>query len=356
MTRPIPGPLRRERIGRILVRAPNWIGDAVMAIPVIRGLHRSFPAARITVLSRPGVPSVFAGLPGVDQLMTDDPAGAHHGIRGRLRLAAEVRRGGFDLAVLLPNAFSPALVTALAGVPRRLGYRTDGRSALLTHRVSPPPARPPIHQIDAYRGILTGAGLTPDPQDPAIALSLAERVAARTILTGFGIDPAKPLVGVNPGAAFGGAKRWPADRFAAVCRSISQETGARVLILGGPAETALGDALADQSGDGAINLCGKTPLRDAMALIHQCGLFLTNDSGPMHLAAALDVPLVAVFGPTNHRTTSPAGPFSRVVRAPDIPCAPCMKRECPTDHRCMTAVTPEAVLAEARDILGRRRP
>ena len=218
MTRCAAGPLRRERIGRILVRAPNWIGDAAMAIPVIRGLHRSFPAARMTVLSRPGVPSIFAGLPGVDQLMTDDPAGLHRGLRGRLRLAAEIRRERFDLAVLLPNAFSPALVTALAGVPRRLGYRADGRSALLTHRVSPPPARSPVHQIDAYRGILTGAGLTADGRDPAIALSPAELQAARATLTGFGVDPAQALVGVNPGAAFGGAKRWPADRFAAVCR------------------------------------------------------------------------------------------------------------------------------------------
>ena len=356
MTRCAAGPLRRERIGRILVRAPNWIGDAVMAIPVIRGLHRSFPAARMTVLSRPGVPSIFAGLPGVDQLMTDDPAGLHRGLRGRLRLAAEIRRERFDLAVLLPNAFSPALVTALAGVPRRLGYRADGRSALLTHRVSPPPARSPVHQIDAYRGILTGAGLTSDGRDPAIALSPAELQAARATLTGFGVDPAQALVGVNPGAAFGGAKRWPADRFAAVCQALADETGTRVLIFGGPSEKTLGDALADRCGDGAINLCGKTGLRDAIALIHQCDLFLTNDSGPMHLAAALDVPLVAVFGPTNHRTTSPAGPFSRLVRAPGIPCAPCMRRECPTDHRCMTAVTVEAVLAEARDILERRRP
>ena len=356
MTRPTPGPLRRERIGRILVRAPNWIGDAVMAIPVVRGLQRSFPAARMTVLSRPGVPSIFAGLPGVDQFMTDDPAGVHRGVRGRLRLAAGVRREGFDLAVLLPNAFSPALVTALAGVPRRLGYRTDGRSALLTHRVSPPLGRPPVHQIDAYLNILTGAGLTFDGRDPAVVLSPAERRAARATLTGFGIDPAKPLVGVNPGAAFGGAKRWPADRFAAVCRSLNRETGARVLIFGGPSEKLLGDALADQCGDGAINLCGKTRLRDAIALIDQCDLFLTNDSGPMHLAAAVGVPLVAIFGPTNHRTTSPAGPLSRVVRTSDTPCAPCMKRECPIDHRCMTAVSAEAVLAEARKLLGRRRP
>lgn len=349
-------PIPPEEIRRILVRAANWVGDAVMSTPMIRAVRRGFPHAEIFLLAKPWVSPVFERSPDIDRILTYDADGRHASPRGILRLCRELRPYRFDLAVLVQNAFEAALIARLAGIPRRLGYDTDGRTLLLTHPVPMTRRRKLRHQIDYYLGVTEGAGIRGSGRETALFVSPAERRRAARILREAGLDRTDGIIGLNPGAAFGGAKRWPAERFAELGRRFRRRYPQRpVVIFGGPGEADLGRTIRREIGDGAVSLAGRTGLREALALIERCRLFITNDSGLMHAADALDIPLVAVFGPTDHTTTSPSRPSSRLIRVP-VPCSPCMKPECPlTDpedrHRCMRAVTVERVYREALPFL-----
>jgi len=267
-----------------------------------------------------------------------------------------VRQHRFDLAILFPNAFSAALMVFLAGVPQRMGFTTDGRGFLLNLRV---PIRPQIkkeHLIDHYLGLIADAGFKTAGRKLALAISPAEKTTAKNLLAHKGLTTDGPLVGFNPGAAFGTAKRWPAERFIELGRRLIDEQGAGVLIFGGPGERELGEQIAAKIGLGSINLSGQTTLRQAMALIGACNLFVTNDSGLMHVAAALDISQVVIIGPTNPIATGPANPASQLVQVADAcDLSPCLKPECPTDHVCMTAVTTEQVLAAAEVALDRKK-
>lgn len=346
-----------EEIRRILIRAANWVGDAVMSTPMIRAVRHNFPRAEIHVLAKPWVAPVFENSPDVDRIIPYDAMGRHAAARGILRLCGELRGEGFDLAVLVQNAFEAALIARLSGIPRRLGYDTDGRTLLLTHAVPMTRRIKRRHQIDYYLGVLTGAGLRTFGRETTLYISAAERVRAARILRKAGAAHTDGIIGLNPGAAFGGAKRWLPERFAELGRRLRSRRPARpVVIFGGPGEADLGDAIRREIGDGCINFAGRTTLREAMALIERCRLFVTNDSGLMHAADALRVPLIAVFGPTNHTTTSPSGSYSRMVRVP-VSCSPCMKPECPIEaprrrHQCMRAVTVDRVYGEALAFLG----
>ncbi len=338
---------------RILIRAPNWIGDAVMATPAVRAARSAFPDARLVVLAKPWVVPVYKGSPDVDEVLPYDAREGHAGWRGKLALVNDLRKRRFHLAVLLQNAFEPALLTLLARIPRRMGYASDGRGPLLTHAVRLGVREKRVHQIDYYLNLLKRAGLRADDRTLRLAIAPGERREALALLRNLGgPDDGAGRVGINPGAAFGGAKRWPADRYAEVCRGLVRDFGVRVLVFGGPGEKALGDRIRGEVGIRCVNLCGATTLRRAMALIGCCDLFITNDSGLMHVAAALEIPQIAVFGPTDRRTTSPAGPHAEMIWHP-TPCAPCMKPECPIDHRCMAGVTVDRVLASARKSLLR---
>ncbi len=353
-------PIVPEEVHRILIRAANWVGDAVMSTPMIRAVRQDFPRAEIHILAKPWVAPVFEQSPDIDRIIPYDARGRHASVRGILRLCRELRPLGFDLAVLVQNAFEAALIARLSHIPRRLGYDTDGRGLLLTHPVPMTRRRKRRHQIDYYLGILEDAGLGTAGRKTTLFVSPAERVRAARILKKAGAACTDGIIGLNPGAAFGGAKRWLPERFAEVGRRLHQRLAPRpVVIFGGPGERTLGDAIRREVGDGCINLAGRTTLREAIALIERCRLFITNDSGLMHAAAALDIPLVAIFGPTNHTTTSPSGPSSRMVRVP-VPCSPCMKPECPIEsphsrHRCMRSVTVERVWTEALACLGAGR-
>ncbi|MDX9818335.1 MAG: lipopolysaccharide heptosyltransferase II [Desulfococcus multivorans] len=346
-----------EDIRRILIRAANWVGDAVMSTPMIRAVRHNFPQAEIHVLAKPWVAPVFENSPDVDQIIPYDARGRHEGFPGILRLCGELRSVGFDLAVLVQNAFEAALIARLAGIPRRLGYATDGRTLLLTHAVPMTRRLKRRHQIDYYLGVLEGAGLRTFGRETSLWVSPAERVRAARILKKAGAIRTDGIIGLNPGAAFGGAKRWPGERFVELGRRIAAHYPALpIAVFGGPGETALGDGIQRDIGGSCINLAGRTTLREAVALIERCRVFITNDSGLMHVADALDIPLVAIFGPTDPTTTSPSGPCSRMVRVP-VPCSPCMMPECPIAdglerHGCMQAVTVERVLSEAVPFLG----
>ena len=322
---------------RVLVRAPNWLGDAVLSLPAVRDLRRSFPAARIEVLARPWVAPLYGAVREVDAVRESRGVGADAG----------AVRGAFDAAVLLPNSFAAALAVWRAGIPERWGYATDLRGVLLTRRPAVAAGTRGRSQVYYYRAMLAGIGL--DVSAPPDATLRCPDEWATAGAARLGEDGAS-WIGLNPGAFFGGAKRWLPERYAAAGETLARRTGARIAILGGPAERPLGEAIAAAMGAPARVLCGETTLSELVGVLSRLRLLVTNDSGPMHVAAALGVPLVAVFGPTDWRETAPVGARHRLVREP-VHCSPCLLRECPIDHRCMRRVGVDRVVAEARALL-----
>ncbi|WP_306533208.1 lipopolysaccharide heptosyltransferase II [Geobacter sp.] len=341
--------IKKETISNILVRSTNWIGDAVMTTPALRAIHESFPGARVTVLANPLVAPLFAVHGAVDDVIVYDRRGVHAGLRGKLRLAKEVRARRFELAILLQNAVDAALIAWLARIPRRMGYRTDGRGLLLTHGVPVDEQTRQLHHVEYYLAMLGRFDITTRDRSLNLFTTPGEDAAMAEFLAEHGIGKGDVLLGINPGASYGAAKRWYPERFAAVADELSRRWGARVVVTGGPGEAAIAADIAAAMSSPCLVMAGKTSVRELMSLIKRCDFFVTNDSGPMHIAAAFGIPLVAVFGSTDHTTTSPWSDRAVIVRR-DTDCAPCLLRECPTDHRCMTAVTVEEVVGVVVDL------
>ncbi len=349
-------PLRPEAPRRIMVRAANWVGDAVMTLPALAALHAACPSAQIEVVARPWAEAVYAAQPGVSRVLAYDKDGRHAGAGGLLRLARELRERRYDWAVLWQNAFEAALIAWLARIPLRLGYARDGRGLLLTHPARLTPGIRRVHQSSYYLYILRQAGLLPaDPPArgvrPELHLRQEDRDWAGRFLAAKGLAGAR-LLGLAPGAAFGPAKMWPAERFAAAARELDGRFGA-VLLFGGQGEAkACAEVAAGLDGIAALNLAGATELGQALALLERTDLFLTNDSGLMHAAAALGRPTVAVFGSTDPIATGPLGPRVALVRG-QASCAPCLKPQCAEgDLRCFTSVEPGQVAEAARRLLA----
>jgi heptosyltransferase-2 len=346
---------RHDSIRRILIRSLNWIGDAVMATPAISVIREHFPDAEITILANPMVSQLFLHHPGIDRIITFDRQGKHHGVAGRLRLAAELRKLSFDLAVILPNSFDSALVPWLAGIPDRIGKCSDGRTLLLNGRYHASEGPDNRHEVEYYLNLIRHFGISGSCRQPHLFVTSGESDRASALLAECGIQPDDFILGINPGASYGSAKRWYPERFAGVARRLAAEWSARVVIFGGPGEAAIATDIESRLQGTAVNMAGKTSVRELMALIKRCNFFVTNDSGPMHVAAAFDVPLVAIFGSTDHTGTSPYNRKAVVVRN-DVECAPCKLRECPTDHRCMTTITEESVIDAALELSHRLQP
>ena len=335
---------------RILIRAVNWVGDAVMTTPAIGAIREHFPKAEITMLANPLVGQLFSRHAWVDRVMVFDRNGAHKGIAGRFRLAAELRRQAFDTTIILPNSFDSALVPWLAGIPVRVGKSSDCRGWMLTGRYRQDDRRPAGHEVDYYLDLVRHFGISGQTHAPRLFTTPDEDRAADHRLAEHGISDSDFIIGINPGAAYGSAKRWYPERFAGVARLLAAERSAKVVIFGGPGETEIAADISLNLEGTCLDLAGKTSLRELMALIRRCSLFITNDSGPMHIAAAFGVPLVAIFGSTDHTGTSPYTDRAIIVRK-DVACAPCKLRECPTDHECMTAVTADDVVTAARQLI-----
>jgi heptosyltransferase-2 len=322
---------------RILIRAPNWIGDVVLSLPAVRDLRRSFPGARIEVLARPSVSELYHAVAEIDEVRVAQGVLAD---RDRLRDA-------FDTVVLLPNSFGSALPPWLARIPERWGYGTDCRGVLLTRRVRVPTSVRGTSEVYYYRAMLAGLGLdVSSPPDATLQCPEPWREDAAQLLRESGV-----WIGVNPGAAFGSAKRWLPMRYAAAAERLARHTGGRVAILGGGSERELGEAIAAQISAPVRNLCGETNLGELTGVLAQLAFLVTNDSGPMHVASALGTPSLAIFGPTDWRETAPVGSGARIVREP-VSCAPCKLRDCPIDHRCMRGVSVERVVEGASELLG----
>ncbi len=338
-----------DGIRKILVRQVNWVGDAVLTLPALRALKRRFARAEIVVLGRPWVTGLFGGQRGVDRVLVYDAAGAHRGLTGRYALARTLRREGFDLAVLFPNSLDAALLAWLAGVPRRVGYPTDGRRFLLTHPVPEPSVTAERHQVFRYLALARALGGDGDGL-PRLAIDDAALRAADDLLTASGVGADAAWVAVNPGSIYGSAKRWPAERFALAADGLAAAWGARIVLIGSGREAGVLEAVARAMRQPALVLGGRTEIALLPALLRRARLLLTNDTGAMHVAAAVGTPVLAVFGPTDLDATGPLGPASRHVRMA-VPCSPCLLRECPIDHRCMTAVTVEQVVHAAEELV-----
>jgi heptosyltransferase-2 len=340
---------------KIVVRATNWVGDAIMALPALRALRRRFPEAQIAVVARPYVADIYRDQAVCDALIPYDSRGPQGGFSGRERLAGELRAQGFDVALLLQNAFDAAWLAWRAGIPERVGYARDGRSLMLTKAV-PVPKRGeiPAHEQFYYLELLRRAGwLDGLSGETSISLTVASesRQQAGESLLAAGSRPRVFRVAIGAGASYGSAKCWPPERFAEVANRLTEHFDADVVLFGAVAEKAVSSAIAAAMRRPPIDLTGKTVIADLPALLSQCHLFIGNDSGAMHVAAAVGLPVVAVFGPTDPQGTAPVTPHCVIVQEKPY-CSPCFLRRCPTDHRCMMRVAPHAVAAAASSLLS----
>ena len=341
---------------KILIRSTNWIGDAVMTTPAVRTIRENFPESEITILVHPWVSDVFRYSPRIDRLFLYEKKGRHQGLQGMWRLATELRQEQFDCAILLQNAFEAALITKMAGIPVRGGYTTDARGLLLTHGLEKEPELISKHQVYYYQRMVRGLGLKTGANELELFIPGDQIDSAKQRIAELTGEPAgsTPLIGLNPGAAFGPAKRWPAEKYAELADKICRKTGARILLFGSAADRETAAAIIRHAGHAAtrmIDLTGATSLIEAMALIGECEVFVTNDSGLMHVAAALHTPMVAIFGSTDHIATGPFSSNATVIRKP-LPCSPCKKTHCPEKHfQCMKLITSTEVYAAVTQAL-----
>jgi len=332
-----------------MVRATNWIGDAVMSLPAIEALRARFPNSDIVLVAKPWVSELYSNHPAISRQIVYDPEGEHQGARGFWRLVRELRLESFDAAILLQNAYQAAWMAWCARIPLRIGYARDGRSWLLSEAVEVPPPSAYGPQTYYYLQLLFRSGLIEKPQaveEVHLYLADSERRWALKQLQSMGLGGKRFLAGICPGASFGEAKRWLPDRYAMLADRLIDALGADVLIFGSRAEIPLAEAVARAMGHTPVLVAGKTTLREFMALLAKCHLVVTNDSGPMHLAAALQTPLLAIFGSTNERATGPVGDRVRIIKH-SVECSPCGQRQCPIDFRCMTGVSVDDVYKAA---------
>ena len=346
-------------VHRVVVLAPNWLGDAVMALPALRDLRNHFAGARLAVAARSSIARLFDCVPGVDEIVVLRSEGGSSVVRSGRGEVEALREGRFDVAILCPNSFHAAWLVWRAGVPERWGYRADFRGPLLTRAVRRPGTK--VHFGAYYQNLVRELGTETGPLAPRVKVPQSNHDAAKQILERDGWTPAETLVGIAPGAAYGHAKRWPPGRFAELVRLLWDESGAACVLLGRPADRDAGQeilAALDRSADGRvagrlINLIGQTNLLLLMGVMSHCRAFVANDSGALHLAAAIGLPVAAMYGPTDERYSTPLAIEERsegqiAVFTEPVWCRPCGLRECPIDHRCMTRIPASRVFEAVR--------
>ena len=346
--------LSPDSINRIVVRAPNWVGDAVMSVAAFRELRRLFPNAYITVVSKPNTSDIFRDADFVDEVLVYK----RHGLPSVWQQVRAWKERRFELALLFQNAFEAAAISFLARVPRRVGYDTERRGLLLTDPVAVPAWKNERHEIFYYLNLVAELeqaclGKSPsEEREPKFQITIsAERESeARKLFADARIDAEKPLVLLCPGSVNSRAKRWPSERYAALADRLA-ESGVAVALIGSPGELDVSNQVISLATQPPLLLTGKTSVAEVTALISIADVLVTNDTGPAHIGAAVGTPTLVIFGPTNPLTTRPFGPAGEIIRHPPD-CAPCMLRDCPIDHRCMTAITPEEVFERARELIS----
>lgn len=343
-----------QDIQKIFVRGTNWLGDAVMTIPALLRLRSSFPKAQITLLAPPRSAEVFTGFAQVDEIYVYHRK--EKGINAFLAARNHLRRERFDLAILFQNAFEAALLAFLGGAKFRIGFQTQGRGVLLTHKLYYSEKHRNRHQTNDYLDLVAKAervclgneSTTTRITTPTLIANDEQKQAAAKFLA-----PSQTLIALNVGATNSRAKCWPEDRFAALADRMVAERNARIVLIGAGSERDNAQRVIVQMNNqqAATNLAGKTSIAELIGLLASCDLLVTNDTGPAHVGAALSIPTLTIFGPTNEFETAPLGTHSELIRAEGIECARCMHRECPIDHRCMTRLSVDDVAQKAFSLL-----
>jgi len=371
---------------QILIRSTNWIGDAVMTTPAVHTIRKNFPDAEITMLAVPWVADIFRMSPDVDKLFIYDKKALYQGkMKGPLKLAKDLKPFAFDMVFLLQNSFEAAFIAKMAGIPIRAGYKRDGRGLLLTHGVTIAEETRKKHHVHYYQDMLAALGLTPGSN--VLRLPLLETLEARA--EGF-VDCLKhqnpvshadlslmaenqglpqvqsmnsdrvgiPVIGFNPGAAFGPAKQWPVEKFSRLAELICEnygDSGCVIMVFGTDADSEAASSIlhtSERTAYHVLDMTGKTSLKQAMALIKCCDAFVTNDSGLMHVAAGLGTPSIAIFGSTDHIATGPFSENSIILRR-EIDCSPCMQTHCPKGHlKCLESISAEDVYEDLARMLS----
>lgn len=334
----------------IIVRMPNWLGDLVMATPVLAELRNKWPQSKITAMCQANVAPLLKNDPHIDEIFSyRRPSGWIHRSQ-HLDIIERLRQGEYDLGILLTNSFSSAWWFWRGHVKNRVGYAGNLRSFLLNKAPSYPRNKETQHLVVTYKMLLESMGIPVTDIPPQLYISNEEKEAAEHILVRSEIDPRNStIVGINPGAAYGSAKCWLPERFVEVTQRLLEDPTVNVLFFGDQAGAPLVSQICQHMPSRVINLAGKTSIRELMSLIQKCTVFLTNDSGPMHIAAALNVPLVALFGSTNAVKTGPL-PMGEVIQK-KVSCSPCYKRICPIDFRCMKGIEVNEVYAALRKVI-----
>jgi heptosyltransferase-2 len=337
---------------RLVILSPNWLGDAVMALPAIADVRRGARDVSLTIAARPAIAPLFRLVPDVDETIVLSTAAAIDGVLAWRSLGHELAGQGFDTALLLPNSMHAAVLVSRAGIPERWGYRTGWRGRLLTRAIPRPAAQ---HQVSFYQQLVGALGFPTQPLAPSVRVPPEARDLATRLLRGEGWDGRTPLVALAPGAAYGSAKRWPPQYFGDLASALAAD-GVGCVMVGSAADAATASEVAASfsgrhppgGGDRSLhNLVGRTDLSTLAGLLTLCRTLVSNDSGAMHLAAAAGISVTALFGPTDDRATRPLGDAHQVLTHP-VWCRPCMLRECPLDHQCMRGIGVAAVLASAR--------
>jgi heptosyltransferase II len=333
-------------MSRVLIVAPNWIGDTLLAQPLLSRLHASRPGLALHAVAPSWTAPVLARMPEIEEVIETPLVHGRLQLGARLRLAGVLRANRYDEAIVLPNSWKSALAPFLAGIPRRVGFIGEARYGLLNVRYRLDEAAVPL-MAERYALLAAPAG-EPPPRPLAPPRVEVDEANLTIAIARFGLDRSRPVAAFCPGAEFGPAKRWPVRHFAALARALGAR-GRRVWLIGSPADRAAGDEIAGLAGGVAINLCGRTDLASAIDLLSVAEVVVSNDSGLMHVAAALGRPLVALYGSSSPAHTPPLG-SARLVSL-GIECSPCFQRECPLGHfKCMNDLLPERVLAEIREV------
>jgi heptosyltransferase-2 len=342
---------------KIIVRGANWIGDAVMSIPALRALRRTFPEANITLYTKQWAEGIFRDADFIDRILRIETEG--NGLRDAMREANRVKQGGYDLALLFTNSFHTAAVARLSGVKQRIGYSREGRGILLSDPIRPPAWVNEKHQSFYYLYLIEelakrqGRAFLTEHLDVANLLPISQerREHAWSRLIDAGVDPSKPTIGLGVGSTNSAAKRWGSAKYAELSDLITERIDANILMFGSKDEADVASQVGALSVSDMIDLTGKTDLSLATAILSEADLFVSNDMGLAHIAAAVGTKTLVIFGPTNDVSTRPLGANAAVLRHP-VECSPCMLRDCPIDHRCMTRIEANIVFQKAMEMLN----
>ena len=347
--------VQASEIKRVVVRGTNWVGDSVMTVPALRALRKVLPEAKITLVVRPSAKGIFSGVSFIDDVLVYD----RRGVGSVISQIREWRRREFDLAVLFQNVFEAALIPFFAGVPLRFGYATESRQALLTHPLPLPDWRSSRHEVFYYLYLVTAleqmlfgtSEVCEQEPDASLEISESRKTEAEELLRVYGVREGASVIALCPGSINSRAKRWPAESYAALADRLI-DSQRQVLLIGSADEADVSREVTSRMKQQPIVLTGKTSLDQITAVLSLVDLVVTNDTGPAHIAAALGRPTLVIFGPTNPLTTRPFAPEAEILRHPPD-CAPCMLRDCPIDHRCMTAITVDEVFEHSQALLKR---